>query len=267
MKKLLRLVALTALVGSSLFASAGPVAAASGGACTSDHTSAWAGIGSSAGSRNGVQAVIDLPDATTFTNCGDVSVPSATSAWIGMQGNDPNVLNHGQIMQIGVTECDNVVFNLPSYCNDDGGKPHFFFAKGGCTAPLFNVISDLGDADYNSHVYLVDRVNVTSGDWRFYIDGLLKVTVASTDPYIFCWDDISSRTANISGERWNRGDSWGPANGNQHTAFTNMWFRVGSTWVEQNAGSGCSVTPTTGVGTSHCLRTDGQDRMDIWSVY
>jgi hypothetical protein len=256
-KKLLQLLAACSLMGALMFSGAAPVAASAGGACVTTTSNAFAGIGSSQGSsRNGVQAQIDT--TTNFTNCGDISVPSATSAWVGIQGTSGS----NQILQLGIVECDNKVGGFPGYCNDTGG-PHYFYQKSGCSQ---GVIVDLGTADFNLHTYKIDRANGTSGSWRLWIDSNLKATIDTSDIDIFCWDESSTKTDNITGERFNRGDAWG----DQFTSpvyFNNMQFYQGGAWVVQNVGTACAVTPTTGTGTSHCSRVNGQSDMNIWSVY
>lgn len=239
-------------------APAPPALTNTGGPCVETEANAYAGINSSPGSRNGVTATIAI--GPYFANCGDVSAPSGTSAWVAIEGN--TAYEH-DILQIGIVECDNILGGFPGWCNDTGA-PHFFYEKSGCSRGL---IVDLGTADFGSHTYTINRTGVSSGSWRLYIDSVLKVTVNTTDIDIWCWQNSSTRTNAIRAERHNRGDSWAADTDGYRLRFTSMWWVVGSTWVNQNSGTACSVTPTTGIGTSHCRRTDGINQMDIWSTY
>lgn len=232
--------------------------AASGGPCISPAVSSYAAISSSAGSnRNGASATIN--PSTSFTNCGDVGFPSSTSAWVGIDGGVAN-LEH-DILQLGIVECDNVVEGVPSYCNaNDTTGGHYFYEKSGCAQPA--VVGDLGPADFGPHTYTIGRDG--SGNWQLWIDNVLKLTISTSDPYIFCWDEASTKRGYVSGERWDAGDSWGL--NIDPLVFTNMQFYVNGAWVMQNTGTTCTVTGvTSGTGAGYCSRNGST--MSVWTVY
>jgi hypothetical protein len=226
------------------------VSADTGGPCVSDpdkslHTGFSTGLSYQ---YDGAFGRIDL--GPYFDNCGDAAVPSATSAWLTISGEQSG--NGHQYIQLGIVSCD--AWTL-TYCYGDA--PHFVGSISGCLGfggTVYPFTWDIGVADYNSHVYRVSQAT-SNGDWYFFIDNQQRAVVNANDPNIWCWDDGRTR-AEFFAERWNRGDSLGDSLG---AVFMNdlQYFREDTNQWYVPVGTACVAEPTSGIGRSFCTHFNG----------
>lgn len=234
------------VVGDPVVQAAGP--------CVADEENFQTGFSTSESAYNkGVYGYIDLPGGTTFDNCGDIGYPSAASAWLGITGT--GVYGSGAIIQIGIIQCDSISF--PTFCV--GSNPHFAGSWTGCLPGSVTV--DFGEADLGRHHYRLSQAQ-SNGDWYFYVDNVLKKVLSTSDPMIYCWDNLATR-AEFFVEKHNRADDTGNIANNYVLFDTLKHYRsnVNEWWAE--VGTACAKEPATGYGSQFC--SHDQDSMLIFT--
>jgi hypothetical protein len=226
----------------------------SSGAC-SDLTTVFrfAGYEKTVATSNGVTATID-PDAG-FKRCSGPGVTDPTGhgaswAWVALF--DP--INQNAILQIGIVDCNDDI-SASACAGYNPGTHHYVWAYGGCGGATPDG-RDLGLADNGAHLF---KIQLSSGTYNLYRDGVLQTSISQSSAAISCWDTRSDREVGWYGERHDYNDGLGTSVF-PNTRFTGMQYLTGTSWT--NVGNPGCTRHDSG---SLCSFNNSND-MSIWTA-
>lgn len=165
----------------------------------------------------------------------------------------PEYGNLNAIFQVGIIRCASVG---ASVCKGDASAPRFYWAGGGCDNDGGGSGSgekplpiDLGAADYSPHEYKVAK---GSSSWYVYIDGVSRASLTfNNGSRISCWAQDPDVRGEISGEKWDRGDSLGDL---QTLDFNDIEYRyVGGNFTNWAPPGGTTCSFITDPSRDHCV--------------
>ena len=162
----------------------------------------------------GFQACTLPPNPTLFDD-----TTGGAFMWVGLYarngwtGNSCNGDTYSCTIKFGVDECYSDGFYFP-WCNrayvDDPQQGNIFVYTKGCGATNWY---DLGQTD--DQTLGVQFALYADGNFKFYANGVLKLTLPSTTSSLSCWapNGVANRGAIYGTSRWDDYDSIGQVNG------------------------------------------------------